>query len=47
MGAHWLLRDQLALTIEARAIHISNAGIREPNHGVNSVMGMIGLTRFF
>lgn len=47
VGAHWVFRDQLALTVEVRAIHISNARIREPNNGVNSVMGMIGLTWFF
>ena len=46
-GCHWFLRDDLALTIEARYLHVSSAGISRPNQGVNSVMGMLGLTWFF
>jgi hypothetical protein len=47
VGAHWFLGNHFALTVEARGIHVSNAGIRQPNNGVNSVIGMIGFTRFF
>jgi lipid A 3-O-deacylase len=46
-GLHWLLKNDLALTIEARYIHVSNAGIDEPNRGLNGVIGLIGVTRFF
>ena len=46
-GCHWFLRDDLALTFEARYLHVSCAGISRPNQGVNGVMGMLGLTWFF
>jgi hypothetical protein len=46
-GCHWFLRDDLALTLEARYLHISCAGLSRPNRGVNSVMAMVGLTWFF
>ena len=46
-GFHWFLRDDLALTLEARYLHVSCAGISRPNQGLNSVMGMLGLTWFF
>ena len=46
-GCYWFLRDDLALTIEARYLHMSCAGISHPNYGVNSVTGMLGLTWFF
>ena len=46
-GFHWFFRDDLALTLEARYLHMSCAGISRPNQGLNSVMGMLGLTWFF
>jgi|SRR5215472_9033910 len=46
-GCHWFLRNDLALTLEARYLHMSCAGISRPNQGLNSVMGMLGLTWFF
>ncbi len=46
-GLHWLVRDNWAVTLEARYFHISDAGMTYPNNGVNGVMGMIGITRFF
>jgi len=46
-GVHWFFRDDLALTLEARYLHMSCAGISHPNHGLNSLMGMLGLTWFF
>jgi hypothetical protein len=33
--------------VEARYLHVSDAGISSPNFGLNGVMGMIGLTWFF
>lgn len=47
LGAHRFVRDNLAVTAEARYMHISCAGIDKPNHGLNDVIGMIGLTWFF
>lgn len=46
-GAHWFLRRGLALTVEARYIHISDANTGHPNHGVNSLLGLAGVTWFF
>ncbi len=46
-GLHLFLREDLALTIEARYLHLSCAGISRPNNGLNTVMGMVGLTWFF
>jgi lipid A 3-O-deacylase len=47
VGSHWFVRDDLALTFEARYMHVSCAGISHPNNGVNGVIGMVGLTKFF
>jgi hypothetical protein len=46
-GIHWYLGDRLALTAEARYLHLSNAGLSEPNAGLNGFVGMLGLTRSF
>jgi opacity protein-like surface antigen len=46
-GVHCFVRDNLALTVEARYIHLSCAGISQPNEGVNGAIGMVGLTWFF
>jgi hypothetical protein len=46
-GADWFFRDDVALTVQARFVHISNAGIDQPNHGVNTVVGILGVTWFF
>jgi hypothetical protein len=46
-GFHWFMRDDLALTAEVRYLHLSCAGISQPNQGLNSVLGMVGLTWFF
>jgi hypothetical protein len=46
-GVHYFVRNNLAVTVEARYFHISDAGIRHPNYGLNGVGGMIGLTWFF
>ncbi len=46
-GVHWFVRDKLAVTVEARYFHISDAGMSRPNFGLNGVTGMIGLTWFF
>jgi lipid A 3-O-deacylase len=47
VGMHWFVRDNLALTGEVKFFHVSCAGISKPNHGVNDVLAMIGLTWFF
>lgn len=46
-GVHFFLKDNLALTVQARFIHFSNAGIEFPNLGVNTLNGLIGVSWFF
>jgi len=46
-GLRWFVRDDLALTGEVRLMHVSNAGIREPNAGANNIPVMIGVTWFY
>lgn len=43
-GTHYLLSPSLALTAEARFLHLSCAGINLPNRGVNGVAGLLGVT---
>jgi len=46
-GVHYFFRDNLALTLEPRGLHISCAGIHQPNNGLNAVLGFLELTWFF
>jgi hypothetical protein len=47
IGLQWFMRDDIALTVEAGYLHLSNAGISQPNNGVNCVKGMVGVSWFF
>jgi hypothetical protein len=46
-GAYWFITDRLALTGEARFMHISCADISSPNLGLNTVLGLVGISYFF
>jgi len=46
-GIEWFLKDNMALTLEARYVHWSCAGIHQPNLGLNGVTGMLGIAFFF
>ena len=46
-GVLWFIKDNLALDLEARYVHWSDAGINHPNLGLNGVTGLLGLTYFF
>jgi opacity protein-like surface antigen len=46
-GVRWFIRDNVALDIEARYLHMSCAGINQPNLGLNNVNGMVGISWFF
>jgi hypothetical protein len=46
-GAHVLVRPGLAISVEARWHHISNAQLRERNHGVNTALLLLGPTWFW
>ena len=46
-GTYYFLRENLAMTLETRLLHVSCAGISSPNRGLNGVMGSVGLTFLF
>lgn len=46
-GLYYFLRDDLALTVGYRWLHLSNASIERPNHGVNTQVISAGLDWFF
>lgn len=46
LGAHWFLRSRTTLTAGWRFLHISNAGLRPPNPGINASLFLIGPTFF-
>ena len=46
-GVRWFIRDNLALGLEVRYLHMSCAGIHPPNLGLNTVNGMLSVTWFF
>lgn len=47
VGFHYFLKEDLAITVDCRGVHISSAGIYQPNQGVNTIFGFIGLTWLF
>jgi hypothetical protein len=46
-GINYFLTDNLALVGQVGLHHISNGGRRSPNVGVNSVMGLLGVSYYF
>jgi lipid A 3-O-deacylase len=46
-GLHYFFRDDLAFTVGYRWLHLSNAGIEQPNLGVNTQVISVGLDWFF
>jgi lipid A 3-O-deacylase len=46
-GIEWFLRENMALTLEGRYMHMSCAGINQPNLGMNGVILVAGLTWFY
>lgn len=47
IGVQRFLTDHLALTLQAGYLHISSAGIYQPNMGVNCITGMAGVSFLF
>ncbi|HEV2394594.1 MAG TPA: acyloxyacyl hydrolase [Verrucomicrobiae bacterium] len=47
VGVHWFVGDEMALTLEGRYLHLSCAGLSQPNQGLNTVLGLVGVTFFF
>ncbi len=46
LGFHAFLMPRMALTAEARLHHISNAGLRTPNSGINDCLFLAGASFF-
>jgi hypothetical protein len=42
LGFHYFLNPEKALTLECRFRHLSNAGMKSPNTGINTVFVIIG-----
>ena len=47
IGAQYFVSDKTSLDLQARLQHLSNAGIKEPNHGLNSGYVLFGVTRYW
>lgn len=47
IGMHYYLTKNTALTLEGRWRHLSNSGIRHPNHGINTYSVLSGITYKF
>jgi lipid A 3-O-deacylase len=46
-GVRYFFQDNAAIIAQYRYLHMSNAGIREPNPGVNTSMFFLGFSWFF
>jgi len=46
-GLHWLVGERTTIMTEVRWQHISNGNTQKPNDGINTVLFLVGFTRFF
>ena len=46
VGSHWFIGDRTAVSVEARWQHISNAGTKQENDGINAALFLFGFTVF-
>jgi lipid A 3-O-deacylase len=46
-GFMWFWRDNVALTLQYRYLHMSSAGLSSPNQGVNENIAYVGMSWFF
>jgi len=46
-GAHYFFRKNTAFTLEGRFRHLSNAGIKHPNNGINTYFVLAGIAYQF
>jgi len=44
IGAQYFIRPDIALNAQFRFMHLSNAGIREPNEGINEGYLLVGVS---
>jgi len=46
-GVRWFVGKDTVLTLQYRFLHISNASIQDPDHGVNTSVFYVGVSKFF
>lgn len=46
-GAHYFWNKNQAITAQVGYLHLSNAGLKQPNQGVNAIAFLIGASWFF
>ncbi|MFA5155776.1 MAG: acyloxyacyl hydrolase [Candidatus Omnitrophota bacterium] len=47
IGAHYFIKKNFAINADCRIRHVSNSGIDQPNHGINSMFYLVGVTYRF
>jgi hypothetical protein len=47
LGMNYMISPGTAIDVQCRLRHLSNAGIKEPNYGIENLIGLVGLTLFF
>ena len=47
VGINWFIRDNVAINVGVHYLHLSCAGINQPNLGLNNVGAMAGVSWFF
>ena len=47
LGIDFLLTDKITLSCEGRFRHLSNAGLKMPNHGIQVMQYLAGISYFF
>jgi hypothetical protein len=47
LGAQYFISERVSLDAQARYMHISNAGLHEPNRGQNLMFGLVGVNYHF
>ena len=44
VGTQYFMTPDIALNMQARFMHLSNAGLKEPNHGINEGFLLVGIS---
>jgi hypothetical protein len=47
LGMNYMISPGTAIDVQCRLRHLSNAGIKEPNYGIENLIGLIGYSLFF
>lgn len=46
-GTYYFIREDLAINLQSRWIHLSSAGLHTPNQGTNTILILGGFSWFF